>query len=319
MNRKYIDFSLDINFLKPKVKFDLQTLDLSKIPDEESLIQVLAQNYKVRTDEIELFSGENSAVFSIFRHLNLSHCTIYSPANEEYKKACVSFGYEIRTINSFENLFLPIKEGSLVVFENPSSLTGKYEDLEMLLEFWKQKACTVFIDETSLDFCSQNSATKYLSSYDNLYILKSMSKFYSLQAFRVATIISKSKNIQKLKRFEPRYKISQFDITFLQKVLKEDIGFKTISKAVILKNKLELIKILEASKIVEKIYKSSTNVLLVKLKNIKAYELQGLLEEESIKIRNCEQIDFLDSSFIRVCVKSSSENLALKKALDKVC
>lgn len=49
-------------------------------------------------------------------------------------------------------------------------------------------------------FCDKPSAIKYLETYDKLYILKSMTKFYSSAGIRVGTIVSTKENIEKTKK-----------------------------------------------------------------------------------------------------------------------
>jgi threonine-phosphate decarboxylase len=172
------------------------------------------------------------------------------------------------------------------------------------------------IDESFLDFCDKPSAIKYLKTYDKLYILKSMTKFYSSAGIRVGTIVSRKENIAKLKEFEPMWKLSQFDSIYLQEAL-NDKEFKTISKEINIKNRAELEEILKSSSLVEKIYESSANYLLVKLKDINASKFQELLKPYKIMVRDCSNFDFLDDRFVRIAVKSSSANERLKEALKK--
>ena len=206
-----IDLSSNINFVKPQININFNTLDISSYPTYDKLYEKIASNYGVQTSQIELFNGGSSAIFTLFRHLALQTCTIYSPAYLEYKKAALNFGYELNTINRFENINKNVKENSLVIFVNPSTPDGKYYDLEELMQTWIEKSCTILIDESFLDFCDKSSAIKYLETYDKLYILKSMTKFYSSAGIRVGTIVSTKENIEKLKRFEPMWKLSQFD------------------------------------------------------------------------------------------------------------
>ena len=234
-----IDLSSNINFVKPQINIDFNTLDISSYPTYDKLYEKIALNYGVETSQIELFNGGSSAIFTLFKHLSLQTCTIYSPAYLEYKKASLNFGYELNTINRFENINENVKENSLVIFVNPSTPDGKYYDLEELMTTWIEKSCTILIDESFLDFCDKPSAIKYLETYDKLYILKSMTKFYSSAGIRVGTIVSTKENIQKLKRFEPMWKLSQFDSNYLQAAL-DDKLFKNISKAINIKNKIEL-------------------------------------------------------------------------------
>ena len=313
-----IDLSSNINFIKPDVNIDFNNLDISSYPIYDKLYEKIANTYNISSSRLELFNGGSSAIFALFKHLDLKHCTIYSPAYLEYKKACVNFGYELRTINRFENMNLPVKEKSFVIFVNPSTPDGTYYDIERLMDYWIEQNCTILIDESFLDFCDGSSAIKYLEKYDKLYILKSMTKFYSSAGIRVGTIVSNEKNIDSLKRFEPMWKLSTFDSNYLQASL-DDKNFKRISKAINVKNRVELERILENSSIVESIYQSSANYVLVKLKNIRAKQLQEKLKPFKIMIRNCENFDFLDDTYVRIAVKSSSNIEVFKKALEKIC
>ena len=71
-----------------------------------------------------------------------------------------------------------------------------------------------------------------------------MTKFYSSAGIRVGTIVSTPQNIEKLKRFEPMWKLSQFDSNYLQVAL-DDKLFKNISKAINIKNKNRVRKYLK--------------------------------------------------------------------------
>ena len=313
-----IDLSSNINFIKPQINVDFNSLDISSYPTYDKLYEKIASNYGVQSDEIELFNGGSSAIFTLFRHLNLESCNIYSPAYLEYKKASLNFGYKLNLINRFENIDVEVKKNSLVIFVNPSTPDGKYYDLEELMHKWMENSCTILIDESFLDFCDKPSAIKYLESYDKLYILKSMTKFYSSAGIRVGTIVSTKENIEKLKEFEPMWKLSQFDSIYLQNAL-EDKVFKSISIKINEKNRIELENILKSSTLVEEISTSSANYILVKLKDIKAKEFQERLKPYKIMVRDCSNFDYLDDRFVRIAVKSSSANDSLKRALNHIC
>jgi threonine-phosphate decarboxylase len=313
-----LDLSSNINFIKPKISIDFNTLDISSYPVYDKLYEKIASNYGVQSDEIELFNGGSSAIFTLFRHLNLKNCTIYSPAYLEYKKAALNFGYELDLINRFEDINAKVKPNSLVIFVNPSTPDGRYYEIETLIKRWMENSCTILIDESFLDFCDKPSAIKYLKTYDKLYILKSMTKFYSSAGIRVGTIVSTKQNIEKLKEFEPMWKLSQFDSIYLQEALKDE-EFKTISKEINIKNRLELEEILRNSSLVEEIFESNANYLLIKLKNISASKFQELLKPYKIMIRDCSNFDFLDDRFVRIAVKFSSANARLKQALEEIC
>ncbi len=308
-----IDLSSNINFLKPKIDFDFNKLDISYYPDYQKIYETLAKNYGVKNSQIELYSGGSSAIFSLFRSLNLNHCTIYSPAYLEYKKASEIFGYKLTKINRFENIYQKVKKNSLVIFVNPSTPDGKFYNLKKLFKIWKKSDATVLIDESFLDFTTKPSATKYLKNYKKLYILKSMTKFYSCAGVRVGLLLTHRQNVLKLKSSQPLWKLSQFDINYLEQALK-DKKFKKKSLNKNRKNRIFLKKILENSNLFSKIYKSKANFILAKLKNITALQLQQKLKPYKIMIRDCANFDFLDESYVRIAVKSK-KNLKILLSL----
>ncbi|RXJ83523.1 aminotransferase class I/II-fold pyridoxal phosphate-dependent enzyme [Arcobacter sp. CECT 8985] len=312
-----IDLSSNINFIKPEINCDFNTLSISSYPKYEELYRSIANNYNVKDFELELYNGGSSAIFTLFRHLNLNHCTIYSPAYLEYKKACTIYKYDYNLINRLERLDVPLEKNSLVIFVNPSTPDGTLYDIEKLLDFWNKQGATVLIDESFLDFTEGVSSVKYIHRYERLYVLKSMTKFYSSAGIRVGTIISNKLNIDELKKFEPMWKLSSFDSAYLQEALK-DKKFKKVARAINVKNKIYLEKILQNSNLVDYIFNSSANFVLARLKKYTAKQLQEELKKYKIMIRDCSNFDFLDEKFIRVAVKSQNNLDSLKKALDAI-
>ena len=306
-----IDFSKEINFLKPNLDIDYNKI--SSI-DNHMFSKLLEKRYHVNINQIELFNGFSSSIYSILKYLNKRYCTIYSPCNLSYKNAANNLGYEVRLINRFENLFLPIKEDSVVIFANPSYLDGTYYDLQNLLNYWISRDATVIIDESLLDFCGEDAAIKYLDIYKKLYILKDFSKYYSNESLKVSAIFSNEDNIEDLKRYEPEDKLSNFDTKYLKEALKDN-EFRLISNSVNIKNRIELEKIFHSCKYLDFLFHSSSNSLLIKLKNISAKEFKRDLEKENIKISNCLKYDFIDENFINIYVGSKSDIARLKEVL----
>jgi len=314
-----IDLSSNINFIKPSISIDFNSIDISPYPSYSKLYSTIATHYNVSKDQLELFNGASSAIFSLFRHLrdNLALCYIYSPAYLEYKKSAQLFGYHIELINRFTNLHTNIEENSLVVFVNPSTPDGTFYDMELLVQKWIDKNCTIIIDESFLEFTSYDSISYYINSYDKLYIIKSMTKFYSSAGIRVGAILSSKNNIENIKKTEPLWKISQFDQHYILEVLK-DKQFPRISRAINIKNKELLSNYLKNSKHIQKVYESSANYILVQLKFISSVEFQEILKPYKVVVRDCSNFDFLDDSFIRIAVKSEKDIKQLFHSLENI-
>ena len=317
--KELIDLSSNINFVKPQIDIDFNALDISPYPNYDALHQAIASHYEIQSEELELFNGDSSAIFRLFEHFKgrhkglPHHCTIYAPAYLEYKKAAEIFEYTLQIIDRFNNFDEEVQKGSLVIFVNPSTPDGMYYDMESLLKKWQANNCTVLIDESFIEFISYTSITPLLSQYENLYILKSLTKFFGAAGIRVGTLISQSNNIDELKKNEPLWKLSTFDSAYIQAVL-QDVTFKSRSDIAQKKSKMYLMGILQKSLYIRTIYPSESNYVLVELKGITAKALQEKLLAFKIMIRSCENFDGLGEYHVRIAVKSLSDLSALKEA-----
>ena len=214
-----IDLSSNINFVKPKIEIDFNSLNISPYPNYNKLEKAIAKLYNIETTELELFNGATTAIYTLFRELKLKECVLYAPCYGEYERSAKINGYTIYYINRFENIYKPVPKNALIIFVNPSTPDGNFYDIKRLMQHWINQECTILIDESFLDFTPYSSVTSYLKKYNKLYILKSMTKFYASAGIRIGALISCEKNIQVLKVKEPLWKISEFDSHYLQSCL----------------------------------------------------------------------------------------------------
>lgn len=307
------DLSSNINFITPAV--DFSGVLLNSYPSYAQLTEALARHYHVKCDEMELFNGGSSAIFSLMRFFDHPTCTIYSPAYLEYKKAATLYGKKIALINRFEAMDGEVEENSLVVFVNPSTPDGRYYAIGELIERWMDRDCTILIDESFLEFCGGESATRYLRSYDKLYVLKSQTKFYGCAGVRVGIVLSNTSNIASLKEKEPLWKISALDSHFLITALADE-PFRERSHALNAEAKTYLKTILDHSPLFEKVFESDTNFFLVRLAHMSAKAFQEKLVPHRIMVRDCSNFDFLDERTVRIAVKDLE---AMKKFEGALC
>jgi threonine-phosphate decarboxylase len=310
-----IDLSSNINFMTPEV--DLGGTVLNAYPDYALLTRALADRYGVRPDEIELFNGGSSAIFSLMRALPHPLCTIYAPAYGEYKKAAELCGKKVALINRFEGTEQDVTPGSLVVFVNPSTPDGRYYEIDALMERWREKHCTVIIDESFLEFCGGESATRHLQTYDKLYVLKSQTKFYGCAGVRAGIVLSRAENIRTLREKEPLWKLSAFDASFLIGALGDE-PFRTETLKRNAEAKSRLASILDASGLFECRFESDANFFLVRLATMDAQTFQERLLPHRIMVRNCSNFDFLDDSYGRIAVKNMEALERFEKALSEI-
>ncbi len=306
--KKVIDFSSNINQLRPKIALDFNTLDISKYADFRytKLKKRLAKKYEVKPTQIALFNGASSAIQAILSNVETT-VTIYAPAYGEYS----SHAKKVKLIDRFKNLYEEPEKDSFVIFVNPSTPDGRYYDLERLFEIWERQNNTVLIDESFLDFTPNTSSFR---NSNKLYILKSLTKFYSCAGVRVGIILSSEQNIEAIEKTIPAWNISTYDENYILEALK-DKSFEKRTIENLAKDKKRLFKLLKSSKYIKKIYESDANFFLLKLKKLDAKKLQKKCNKQKILIRNCENFDFLDDKHVRFAVRSKKDVKKLAKVL----
>ena len=308
-----VDFSSNINSYHPDIEIKLTNEILVKYGDSsyKGLKDTIASKYEIKQKQIALYNGATSAIFELFKDLQETKVYLYAPLYGEYEKAAKQTEKTIVKINRFENIRKKPKKDSIVVFVNPSTPDGKYYDLEKLFSMWRERNCTIILDESFLEFESLKSLRDQINSYNKLYIIQSFTKFHSCAGIRIGAIFSEKNNIKKLQT--PLWNLSSFDSSFLTQRL-QDTPFDKRSKNLHKMHKKELLTILENSELFTKIYKSDTNFFLVKSKE--SQEIFKYLLKEKILVRTCSSFDFLDDSYLRFAVKDTYAHHKLKNALN---
>ncbi len=331
-----IDLSSNINFVTPHIGVDFNALSIASYPDYTELYGRLASYMGVSVDQMEVFNGGSSAIFSLYAHLfdcrggddhrKCLWCTptysamlpqanvIYSPAYLEYKKAAERFGFDVYLIDRFSQMEAEVPEGSLVVFVNPATPDGAWYDMEPHLKRWAERGCTVLVDESFLAFTPHASVSRHLDRYPDLYILTSMTKYFGAAGVRIGVLVSSADNIAALRQREPLWKLSALDAAYILSALKDET-FAARSAVANREAKAWLLKVLESSPWVETIYPGEANFVLVQLRGLDANELQRRLLPHRILVRDCANFDGLDAYHVRIAVKAIEQMEPLAEVL----
>ncbi|SJM95213.1 aminotransferase class I/II-fold pyridoxal phosphate-dependent enzyme [Crenothrix polyspora] len=318
-----LDFSANIN---PQQALDvtcLHSINLSPYadPDYNLLKQAFKQRYPHSTDtDCEVFNGASAAIFALLRFLQPEQLVLYAPLYGEYARISQQLGCAFTIINRLQDkVDTPIPRGSTIVFVNPATPDGQLYDLQTLLLGWQQADCTVIIDESFLDFCTgAKSALTHINQHPKLYIIKSLSKFYGCAGIRVGFISATATAIKALKHYEPAWKLSTFDMAYMQRALaNSDFISQTQQHSARLRELLY--QALENSGLFVHIYPSATNFLLVRLAgDLTGDALQTALEPARILIRVCDSFVGLDKLHVRFAVKDQLSIQQLAHALAHV-
>lgn len=292
-------------------------IGLNRYPDplQKELKAKIATIKNVAIDNIFLGNGSDEPIdiiYRVFCEPNIDNVVAIDPTygmykvcadvnNVEYRSVCLTNEFELQSERILEKTDQHTKVIWLCSPNNPTgNLLNKSEITKILNSF----NGIVVVDEAYIDFSQQESWITKLPNFSNLIVLQTLSKAWGCAAIRLGMAFASSDIIQFFNKVKYPYNINiltqQQAINQLSKVdiLKENVAY-------ILQQKDLLIKKLENISIVEKIYKSDANFILVKVKN--ANETYTYLTQTGIIVRNRNNITLCDNC-LRITIGLSHEN-----------
>ena len=328
-----VDFSSNINPLGPpsgvKKYLKKNINSLSVYPDSNStkLRKDLFWYTSIPTNQIVVGNGATEIIYN-FCNAFLNKKTpvlIPVPTFGEYEAAAKLNGCKVsffKTMNLAENLELFLKKipkNGCIFLCNPNNPTGVLLPKKQMLKILnnaKKKSTFVFVDECFIELSdSKQSLVKELKKYENLFILRSLTKSVGLPGLRIGYGLGNRQVISILTKIKIPWNISGI----AQKAASAALCYHSYlvkSKKLIdkeckfLRNSISKIDSFSC-------YDTSSNFILIKSK-LKSKTLQKKLLRKKILIRDGSTFRGLDKNHIRIAVKSHKENVKLVKALEGI-
>ena len=191
---------------------------------------------------------------------------------------------------------------------NPTGNSLLREDVEMLLNNYFG---IVVMDEAYINFSRQRTYVQELEDYPNLVVLQTLSKAWGLAALRVGMAFASESIIAVLNKIKPPYNISQASQELVLKAL-EGVDQVNEMIRVLVQERTRLEQELPKKDMVEEVYPSDANFLLVKVK-----DARGLYQEllnKGIVVRDRSNV-ILCEGCLRITVGTERENDELLNAL----
>ena len=327
---KIIDFSANINPLgmpESVKKAIIENLsEAEKYPDITyyELKSVISEFENITSNNLILGNGAAEVLFNVVRGINPKNSLILAPTFSEYEEAVKAINgniiyYKLKEENQFriqkDILNYINRDLNLLFICNPNNPTGVITEKELILKILdnaEKKNVIVLIDESFLDFIKDDfSMIGYISKYENLIIIKSLTKFFALPGIRIGYGISG--NIELIKKFEsisPAWNINIFAEIATKAGLKDE---KYIINSIKYVDDVKDYLYGELKKINKlKVYEPSVNFIL--LQTLTKINLQEELLKYNILIRSCSNYNGLNNNYYRVAVRSHQENFILIKS-----
>jgi len=299
--------------------------DFNRYPDplQIELKRELGRIKSISPDNIFLGNGSDEAidlVYRVFCEPNIDNVIICPPTYGMYQVYANINNVNTQLIPLLPNTFqLNIPEIKKAINKNtkllficsPNNPTGNLMHQEDLYDIIQSFKGIVVLDEAYHDFANTQSSTTVLNTNPNLIILQTLSKAWGMASLRLGIVFASKEIINYFNKVKPPYNISGLtQKTVLQALKKRDLISKQIIQ--IQNQRAKLTQKLLSLAIVEQVYPSDSNFLLVKIFDASA--IYTYLIYNKIITRNRSNI-LLCNNCLRITIGTTAENIALTECL----
>jgi len=287
----------------------------------------------IQEKNVLLGNGSIELIYLITEILPRGHkAVIPVPSFSEYEKATLRVSGDpifVQLPNDFSLDLDKIKkavtnETKIMCICNPHSPSGRlYSKVELLelVNFCDKKDIIFSIDENYIEFDDKslsNTLAGVVKDYENLFVIRSVTKFYGMAGIRFGYALAAGNLIDKLESMRLPWSINGLACQVTMAAI-NDTQFIENTKQTIAKNRQTLTQNLSEIPGLY-VYPSVTNFILVKILNrkISSTMLKETLAKERILIRDCCTFMGMDNSHFRITIRSEKDNQQLVEKIRKV-
>ena len=333
VQKDIIDFSSNVSHVglhQKSPKSCVRHLDKWKYTQILTRVECLASYVGTRMNTIAVGNGATEIIYRFCNNVlpENSRVCIVNPTFSEYESAASLAGHRITkfaAMNLGENLekfSKAIPKNGCVFICNPNNPTGELLEKNQVLhiaDVAKSKSSILFVDESFIEIVSgkNRSVALYAPKRTNLFVLRSLTKSFSIPGVRAGYSIANKTMTDLINRTSMPWNVSvlaqkatcaavSIHKTYLKKVqhlIKKESDF--LQKNI---NKIDGYKCVQ---------NSSANFILVRTK-YSSHALWKKLVAHKILVRDCTSFGALCENHIRIAVKTRAENLKLLEALKSV-
>src|SRR5688572_1748167 len=281
---------------------------------------------------ISVGNGATEIIHNFVRAVSLSNSIIISPTFCEYELASKRCKMKIDYIPLSKKLQIQTDKviekskknsNSLIFICNPNNPTGlvNTQQIEKILSSIDHSKTILLIDESFIEFLNdieKESLISKIKEYDNLAILRSMTKSYGLAGLRLGYLVANPHLIRKLKPFQIAWSVNGIAQVAGITALKDQDHVSRTKKIIQRERNYMYTKINKNGNHVNAL-RSDVNFFLIKLKNINSITYQKiLLNFHGIFVRDCSTFRGMSTDYIRVAVRTHKDNVTLLNAIHDI-
>lgn len=309
---------------------------VNRYPDplQAEVKKLLAPLKNVAVQQIFLGNGSDEAIdliYRIFCEPRIDNVVAITPSygmyevcadvnDVEYRKVSLTDDFQI----DLQGLASRVDDHTKVIWIcSPNNPTGNAFEVGELEAIVRRFPCQmVVIDEAYIDFSAKGSMLQFLERYDNLVVLQTLSKAWGQAAIRCGIAFSNPDVIRYFNRVKYPYNVN---------ALTQQAAIRALSHPAVHDRHVEeilgqreiLTVLLHSLPVVDHIYPSDANFLLVRFKldsmetGDSADFIYRFLQQKGIIVRNRTRIH-LCQGCLRITVGTPEENVSLYETLKTI-
>ena len=321
----------------------LDTGEINKLiefyPSQNKIISgYIGEAINFNPKNIFVCNGAIEGIQAVFQNFLKGQISIPIPTFSSYYEYChdslSSVFYQLSKesdykldLGKYTNFIQDNKINNALII-NPNNPNGSYNSITEIEAFIEknQNLDFIIIDESFIHFAYENENLKMntiqnlVHKYDNLIVIKSMSKDFGIAGIRCGYVIMKEEHVNFLLENGYLWNINSIAEFFFHLYKDKDflLEYNLVRKKYISETKFFISELTSLDNF--KIIPSKANFALLEIINGKTSEeiMTTLLFDYGIYVRDCSDKIGLDGHYIRVASRSKEENKKIIQALNDI-
>jgi threonine-phosphate decarboxylase len=334
-----VDFSANINPLGPSrrindaIKNKLGLISSYPDPDCRELKTALSDYLGIDREYLLMGNGAAELIYLFVRVAGCRRALIPVPTFCEYSLSVLSQGGEVIEVAMDEknDFSLPVAElvrlipqVDLIFLCSPNNPTGKLverETIELILDRSLSHGVMVLVDEAFIDFVPQRLSYTMMPQVghtSNLVVLYSLTKFFGIPGLRLGAIAAQADLIRRMNAAKDPWNVNVLAQVAGIEGLRDQEHMQSTNRLVN-REKKYLFNSLRGIPGLRPIA-GAANFLLVDISGsgLSSGELTDLLGRRKVMVRDCQSFTGLADRYLRLAVKTRTENDLLLAALNEI-
>ena len=319
-------------FVKEKLTSNLDIITTYPDRNYTSLRKAISRYCNVDVGHIVVGNGSTELISMLIHHRHPKRALLLGPTYSEYERELTLCGGEIVMYNlssdndfqlDFDDFFKHLDNSiDLLIICNPNNPTSSaitLSDMERILKHCKERDIFVMVDETYVEFAPRVediTAMPLVSNYDNIMILRGVSKFFAAPGLRLGYgVTSNIRFLNVILKNQNPWTLNSIG-AYAGELMLQDTEYISKTRTLILEEHKKIHSaLLEIPEL--HAYNPMANFILVKIlkEGVSSFDVFDFLIRRKLMVRDCASFTCLEGEYIRFCIMKPEDNKRLLEGL----